>query len=254
MRSLRRNPRAAACGRRVLLALVVTLVATGSVQSDDPAADALAVSIDLESKLLDDDLEGYSRAILRRKSTDERLVELRRAVEAAIAVETEISADQFELILFEVERVEGERAALVAAERVIVRRIRERRIRISYLREKVANLRDREPEIVGELTGTWDLTMMPLRQRGTFLLTQSGTLISGTYRLDGGWTGSLEGTLVNNKVLLDRIDSKLGRMMEFEGRLSSDGTQIRGSWLNRELAGNEGSTGQWLARKRQSGP
>ena len=38
--------------------------------------------------------------------------------------------------------------------------------------------------------------------------------------------------------------------MEFEGYLSSDGGSIRGSWLSYELAGSEGSTGQWSATRR----
>ena len=92
--------------------------------------------------------------------------------------------------------------------------------------------------------------VMPLNQRGTFSLRQGGTLVSGTYRLGGGWTGSLQGTLVNRKVYLVRIDSKLGKSMELEGFLSSDGKTIRGSWLSYELAGSEGSTGQWSATRR----
>jgi hypothetical protein len=91
---------------------------------------------------------------------------------------------------------------------------------------------------------------MPSGQRGNFQLNQSGTLVTGTYRLDGGWDGSVQGTLVKRKVYLVRIDSQLGRSMELEGTLSGDGEQIRGSWLRYELAGTEGGSGQWSARKR----
>jgi hypothetical protein len=90
---------------------------------------------------------------------------------------------------------------------------------------------------------------MPLQHRGTFNLRQSGAIISGTYRLDGGWSGSLQGTLVNRKVYLVRIDSKLGKSMELEGVLSSDGETIRGTWLNYELGAGDGSSGQWAANK-----
>ncbi|HXV75742.1 MAG TPA: hypothetical protein VD788_05430, partial [Candidatus Polarisedimenticolaceae bacterium] len=61
---------------------------------------------------------------------------------------------------------------------------------------------------------------------------------------------SLQGTLVKRKVYLVRIDSELGKSMELEGFLSTDGSTIKGSWLNFELAGAEGSTGQWSATKR----
>ena len=51
-------------------------------------------------------------------------------------------------------------------------------------------------------------------------------------------------------MFLVRIDSKLGRMMEFEGYLSRDDQRIRGSWLNYEMAGVEGGAGQWTAERR----
>ena len=63
-----------------------------------------------------------------------------------------------------------------------------------------------------------------------------------------------KGGLVNRKVYLVRIDSKLGKSMELEGYLSADGKRIRGTWLNFELAGREGATGQWSATRRPSSP
>ena len=36
--------------------------------------------------------------------------------------------------------------------------------------------------------------------------------------------------------------------------LSTDGDRIRGSWLNYELAGGEGATGQWSAQKQKAEP
>ena len=89
-------------------------------------------------------------------------------------------------------------------------------------------------------------------QNGAFNLIQTGTLISGTYRLAGGWSGSLQGTLVNRKVYLVRIDSKLGRSMEFEGALSPDGETIRGVWLNYDLGSAGGAEGQWSATRTRS--
>ena len=85
--------------------------------------------------------------------------------------------------------------------------------------------------------------MLPRELRGAFSLVQDGTLVTGTYRLEGGWTGSLQGTLVNRKVFLVRIDSRLGRSMEFEGRLSEDGSTVQGTWLNYDLAGADGAEG-----------
>jgi hypothetical protein len=93
---------------------------------------------------------------------------------------------------------------------------------------------------------------MPVQQHGSFTFSQTGTLISGTYILDGGWTGSLQGTLINRKVYLERIDSKKGRMMELEGYLAADGVAIRGTWLSYEVIGGDGARGQWSAEKQDS--
>ena len=110
-------------------------------------------------------------------------------------------------------------------------------------------LRERDREAAGPLAGEWEVVMLPNERRGVFSLRQSGTLVTGTYRLEGGWTGSLQGTLVNRKVFLVRIDSRLGRTMEFEGRLSEDGSVVRGSWLNYDLSAGGGSEGQWTATR-----
>jgi hypothetical protein len=120
------------------------------------------------------------------------------------------------------------------------------------LAQRLEALRGLEEEVAGVLTGIWDLVLMPLEQNGSCRLYQAGTLVNGTYRLDGGWTGSLQGTLVNRKVYLVRIDAKLGRSMELEGFLSTDGQRIRGTWLSYELAGSERATGQWTAQKRNT--
>ena len=92
--------------------------------------------------------------------------------------------------------------------------------------------------------------LLPIDQRGTFELKQSGTLLTGTYTLSGGFRGSLRGTLVKSKIHLERIDSRLGRSMDFEGSLSADLMQIRGTWQSYELAEGEGANGQWSATRR----
>jgi hypothetical protein len=51
-------------------------------------------------------------------------------------------------------------------------------------------------------------------------------------------------------VHLIRIDSKLGRSMEFEGFLSTDGDAIRGTWESYELSGDVQPSGQWSAVRR----
>ena len=121
------------------------------------------------------------------------------------------------------------------------------------LEERIAALAARAEDSGGALTGQWDVALLPSNIEGVFSMSQSGTLLSGTYRLQGGWTGSLQGTLVERKLYLVRIDSKLGKMMEFEGFVSADGERVRGTWLNYEMAGaSAGATGQFSFERRHS--
>jgi len=104
----------------------------------------------------------------------------------------------------------------------------------------------------GVLTGRWDLTVQP-GLTGTAYLVQQGTLISGTYELSGGWTGSLRGTLVANKVRLERIDSQLGFAAIYYGEvnLSADPDVIQGRWEATQLATGMPSAGGWRAQRQE---
>jgi hypothetical protein len=247
--------------RAILLSLACVMAFVGgNLRSEEAAAPATSddavVAVEaqqaVEATMLAEDLERLDRVSRSRAGVEESLDALYRAQRSALRDANAEAVPRIERLTLEIERNEAERTQLVAGERRLVERIREGRRRIELLEQQLQALHAREREEAGPLSGSWSLVLLPVEQRGTFELVQTGTLLSGTYRLDGGWTGSLQGTLVNRKVYLVRIDSKLGRSMEFEGYLSSDGKQIRGSWLNYELAGGEGSTGQWSARKRSA--
>lgn len=212
------------------------------------AADALLAVVDIERYLLDEDRSRYAALAVRRAEAVGDIEVLHDALDAAVrAVE---SPDPQRLIQLanQLERAEAGRAALLVTERILVDRIGQHLKRLELFEQRLDSLEARDDH-KGALTGTWELVLMPRHQRGTATLQQTGALVNGTYRLEGGWSGSLRGTLVNRKVFLVRIDSKLGKSMEFEGYLSSDGKQIRGSWLDYELAGGEGATGQWSAQR-----
>lgn len=109
----------------------------------------------------------------------------------------------------------------------------------------------RRTEGAGALTGRWDLTVHP-GLSGTAYLVQQGTLVSGTYELSGGWTGSLRGTLVANKIRLERIDSQLGFAAIFYGEvnLGADPDVIQGRWEATQLATGMPSAGGWRAARK----
>ena len=208
---------------------------------------AVQSSLDVERALLQDDYQRFDQLSARRGRALNRLAELYQALDVAVKRRDSAGPEAVETLMDQIEGAEQQRVSLLTAERVLVDRISERLRKIGILEAQVAALSDHKAKSQGRLTGEWNVVLLPINQRGVFSITQTGTLVSGTYTLEGGWDGSLQGTLVNRKVYLVRVDSKLGRSMEFEGQIQSDGKRITGTWLNYELAGQEGSTGQWSA-------
>jgi len=214
-----------------------------------PAAVALAADLRVEETLLSEALVRYQSLSARRGRLLTRLAELYSELDRVVQAVGAVTSLSVEAVLLQIDAAEGERSRMQATERALIESIVKSARRIDLLHEQLTELEGKEDAEAGALGGTWKVVFMPLEHRGTFNLRQSGTLVSGTYRLAGGWSGSLQGTLVNRKVYLVRIDSKLGKSMELEGVLSSDGDRIRGTWLNYELAAGDGSSGQWVATK-----
>lgn len=256
MRTPSRDLRRPAIVSAALLGVILTM-APSALRSAEPVQAtatraALETQRELEKTLLEEGRGLYPALVNKRQAAEEALKSLYFALRRAVLAEDEreATAAGIERISAEIELAEARRAEAVKAVRLLTDRIRDRKRRIELIDARLADL---DPsameETKGRLTGNWRVVLLPVTQRGVFRLEQSGTVVSGTYDLDGGWSGSLQGTLVNNKVFLVRIDSRLGKSMEFEGFLSADGLQIRGSWLDYELADGKGGSGQWSARK-----
>lgn len=101
------------------------------------------------------------------------------------------------------------------------------------------------------ISGMWRLVTEPGGQNGLMSLQLDGTLIQGTYELEGGWTGSMRGTLVGGRVRLERIDSQMGFAAIFYGAVRMDGETIllEGKWEATQLATGLPASGGWVARK-----
>lgn len=216
----------------------------------DPAVTAIRTSLSIEQTLLGEDRTGHANLAVRRKRIVARLSELKSARDRAVAREDAAVPTLIERLNVQIEQTEGERAELQASERVLVESVRGRLRRIALLNERLDALLAVERPQEGVLSGRWEVALLPGTQRGVFEIRQTGTLVSGVYRLSGGFTGSLRGTLVKTKVFLERIDSQLGKSMQFEGRLSGDRNMIRGTWSSYELADGNGSSGQWSASRK----
>jgi len=218
------------------------------------AVEAVSASLEVEKELLAEDLDAWKALGERRAELAERARGFYEGADEALRREGASGAEGLREIEAGIDEIDRERQALASAERAVLERVRERKRRIALLDRQLTRMAARADEAAGPLSGTWEVSILPVVQRGKFFLTQTGTLVSGTYELDGGFSGSLQGTLVNRKVVLERIDSRLGRWGRYEGFVSQDGSRIRGSWFSLELAGQSGGEGQWNASRSDGSP
>jgi hypothetical protein len=81
------------------------------------------------------------------------------------------------------------------------------------------------------------VSVNPGGRRGFYRLSLDGTILSGDYALDGGFHGSLRGTFVGDRVVLERIDSERGADAKFYGRLTTVPTRrLAGTWEGTQIA------------------
>lgn len=211
----------------------------------------LEVTLELERGALASDLERLRAEVERRERVHQqlarRLDEVRALVEAAGASAGGPALDQKEA---EVRALETEAAASTERIRALRDAVRAREEQLRAGEQRLAALRAQLPPPSESLTGLWDVLIVPGSDRAVFALRQSGTILSGEYLQDGGHHGSLQGTLIDGKVFLSRIDSRQGRSMELEGKVSPDGRLIRGSWQSLDVSGGKPASGAWQARRR----
>jgi len=215
---------------------------------------ALKVQLDIEQKRLDAALRQHAENARTRDEARVLAGRLYDELDDMIAGRTEATEEALGTKEREVSRAEIELEDLSREGRRIRGEIRETRSRLDLLTDRIGRLRRSLPSDTEALTGSWDVTYVPSDDKGVFTLRQSGTIIAGEYALEGGWKGSLQGTVVDGKVHLTRIDTKLGRSQDLQGTVASDGRTIRGTWQNAILSGGEAVAGSWIARKRAERP
>jgi hypothetical protein len=230
----------------LLLLLVLALPRPAGAQavSEGGAAPPRRIEADLqlERRLLSLDLAGYGESRAREEAARTRLGEVLKRLDQALAGEA--------LTLGALEALDDQAraarlAAQSAAERVDrqVERVEERMRRIAFLSgEGRTRTAQQNP-----LTGRWRVSVDPGGRAGTFELRQSGTVVTGRYRMEGGGEGSLHGTYAQGVLKIDRIDARGGRDITFLGNVDEAAGQITGVWQGRELARGEPAYGGWSA-------
>jgi hypothetical protein len=227
--------------RRGALALIGLLASWP--MAADAAADAARAELARERRLLAGDTSRLSD-ISRRLDT--ALTEL-AAASRAVAEGAARSDAPEDLIRREdaLSAAEQDVRSLLDRRRILAERVLDRRRRVAMLEGETQA--KRQPGDV--LNGRWTVLVDPGEQRGTFRLTLQGAIVSGEYTLEGGYTGSLRGTLVNDRLRLERVDSTLGFNAIFYGRLSQDGREIVGTWEATTLGTGEAGSGRWRAAR-----
>jgi len=248
--------RGAAAPALVVCALLVGAAAVGAQDLKRPeeqlaAIYALKVQLEVEQQRLDDTLQDYLKTSAAREEARTRVRHLYDDLDGMISGKTDATPEDVDAREAEIARAEQDLETLTRRGRELRLGLRDSHERITLLQDRLGRLRKALPSDTESLTGTWTVTYLPSGDKGTFILRQSGTLLVGEYALEGGWRGSLQGTIVNGKVLLHRIDSKLGSSQSLEGNLAPDGRTLRGHWQNYILSGGEPTTGDWVAEKKE---
>jgi hypothetical protein len=211
--------------------------------------ESLEAQEEMTRTLLTAAVQDYQRAVRMREAARARLREAELSLDRAVASE-QGSAASLDLAMRQWEQAWAEVVKVRPSLERHLNRVRTLLSELTALQVKVADLRSSLTEEAGPLSGVWDVTLMPSNVRGVFVLRQQGTLVTGQYRLAGGWIGSLRGTFVSGEIQLERIDSQRGRDAELRGTLAGGGGRIRGTWHAFELADGNLPHGTWVAVRR----
>jgi hypothetical protein len=248
-----------------MLALLLAGSAPGSAaEKEDPvdldtpqeisaAIFTLKVQQDLEKTRLDRNLAEYDTAQRRREELSDRISLLYERLGTAIRRgSTPPEEDDEESLALQIES--AQRAEDLTRERLrrLQEQIAESRERIRFIQERLTKLHRPAAEEPEGITGTWDVIYLPSNDKAVFSLRQSTALIEGEYQQDGGFRGSLQGTLINGKLVLHRIDSKLGAVFDLDGQLSTDLKSIKGTWASRIIGDGSPVNGAWTGKKRET--
>lgn len=242
---MRGSPLAAAA-----FAVLLAAVSAGHAAApSSEASEAIDATVAVERELLVADVRRYEELSARRAQIATTLDNLYATLDHVVSREDPLSPEELTRLADRVNEEEQARDRVLTEQRDLIRAAIDRSKRIRLLEERLGRIEERERATAGPLAGRWIVVMFPSEQRGMFELVQTGTLVSGTYELSGGFSGSLRGTLVDRKIFLERIDAKLGRTQELVGRLSMDGDEIQGRWESYDLGAEGGPEGRWSAEK-----
>ena len=217
-----------------------------AVRSSATAA-ANAPELRLEQRLLSLDLVTYKETRQREGLARQKVTEVLGRLDQALASDT-VALGALEALQDELAVARG--AAHTAEDRLNgqLDRLEERLRRIALLETDTGAPPTRAADA---LTGRWQVTILPQNLTATFDLRLNGTVVSGTYQVNGSTAGSFRGTLAGDRLRMQRLDAQGGFDSTWEGTV--DNGRITGSWMANELASGSPSRGDWTAVRGNGG-
>ena len=95
------------------------------------------------------------------------------------------------------------------------------------------------------LTGRWRVTIQPQNLTAVFDLRLDGTVVGGSYQVNGSTAGSFRGNLADGRLRMQRLDAQGGFDSTWEGIVSNG--HITGTWTTNELVTGQPNRGEWTA-------
>lgn len=241
--------------RRALVAAVLTFTASWAMaDAREAVLETFRAQLELERRLLVADASGLERFQEQLRGATDRLV---RLGDDLIRAQREgEDAGSLNARSLDLRRAEVEVGDLIAQSQQVRATMSARRDLVEQLAAEVKRLEEGAGAGQDELSGRWLVSIEPGGQKGVFELRLEGTIATGVYQLDGGWKGSLRGTLIGGNLKLERIDAQLGFVATYGGRVVTRGSEKRleGTWEATNLAAGLPISGTWVARREQKSP
>lgn len=128
-------------------------------------------------------------------------------------------------------------------------RITERVRLINAVESSIGRINENQTENEGPLNGVWEVDIMPVGEKGIFVLSQDGPQVVGEYLLGTSDRGSLEGTFVDGNVRLIRRDSQVGNHSVLKAAYSYNAGTLNGTWQKFDLTSGI-TSGDWVGHRK----
>jgi hypothetical protein len=228
-------------------AALMVAAAAGAQSAGSTVLEVFRTELDIEQRVMSLDVGALERTQDQLREATDRLLRLGDDLVRAHK-EGEDSAS-LTARSQDLRRAEAEVAELVATSQQIRTTMAAGMAHIEELEAEVKRLEEAAKRSGDEISGRWLVSIEPGGMKGTFDLKLDGTIASGSYELAGGWKGSFRGTYINGNLRLERVDSQLGFVAVYTGRINWEGGEKRleGGWESTNLAAGMPASGSWVA-------